>query len=186
VRDAIVTLSGCVSSDAEKRAAEILAGRVAGVRAVIDDLLVAMPQQTEDELIATRCIGHLAADGSIELDRIHIAVTDGIVTIHGDVDNEWQRKRIEADLNTLEFLRGVVNEVVVTAPVQAELVRQKVRQALAPISAINAENIEVKAVGTHVVLKGTVNSWHQRQLAETAARSVPGVSSVDVQLEVQQ
>lgn len=186
VRAGIVTVSGHVGSNEEKRKVEVIAGRVAGVRAVINDLLVELPgrAQTEDELIAERCLAHLSTDRSIPLDRIHISVTDGVVTIHGDVDHEPERGRVEAVLGKLEFLRGVVNELVVKAPIKAEFVRDKVRQALQPISAINAEKIDARTIGTHVVLRGAVNSWHERNVAEAAVWSVPGVSSIDNQIVV--
>jgi osmotically-inducible protein OsmY len=187
-RGGIVTLSGYVRSNAEKRAAGIAAGGTAGVNAVIDDLLVELPGRaaSEDEIIAERCLAHLSADRATNLDRVHLAVADGIVTLHGEVDREGERKRIEARLRKLDFLRGLNNELVVKPPIKTELVRRKVREALQPISAINAENIVVRAVGSRITLKGTVNSWHERKVAESAAWSVPGVSSVEDLLDVQQ
>jgi len=187
-RGGIVTLSGYVRSNAEKRAAGIAAGGTAGVKAVIDDLLVELPGRaaSEDEIIAERCLAHLSADRATNLDRVHLAVADGIVTLHGEVDREGERKRIEARLRKLDFLRGLNNELVVKPPIKTELVRRKVREALQPISAINAENIVVRAVGSRITLKGTVNSWHERKVAESAAWSVPGVSSVEDLLDVQQ
>ena len=186
VRGGIVTLSGHVSSNLEKRKAEIVAGCVAGVLAVIDDVVVELPgrPQTEDEVIAERCLAHLSADRSISLARIHISVADGIVTIHGDVDHERERGKIEAILSGLVLVRGLVNELIVKPPVKAGLVREKVRQALQPISPINAEKIDVKTMGTHVILKGAVNSWHERGLAESAVWSVPGVTSLDNRIVV--
>lgn len=185
-REGIVTLSGHVRSNAEKRAAEIAAGGTAGVRAIIDDLLVELPGRvrSEDEIIAERCVAHLSADRVTDLDRVHLVVADGVATLHGDVDREGER--IEAGLRKLDLLRGVVNELVVKPPVKAEFVRRKVRDALRPISAINAEKIMVKATGSHVTLRGAVNSWHERGVAESAAWSVPGVSSVEDLIEVQQ
>jgi osmotically-inducible protein OsmY len=44
----------------------------------------------------------------------------------------------------------------------------------------------VTARGSHVTLEGAVNSWHERGVAESAAWSVPGVSSVEDLIEVQQ
>jgi osmotically-inducible protein OsmY len=188
VRNGIVTLSGHVGTNDEKRAVEIAAGCVPGAKAVIDNVLVEMPWrvQTADEVTAESCLARLAADDEVDLDRVHIAVTDGVVTIHGDVDHERERDRIEALLPKGRFLQGVVNELKVKRPVRADFVRQKVREALQPISPINSEKIEVKTVGTHVILKGAVNSWHERGIAESAAWSVPGVSSIDDQLGVRQ
>jgi osmotically-inducible protein OsmY len=187
-RDGIVTLSGHVRSNAEKRAAELAAGGTAGVRAVIDDLFVELPGrvQSADEAIAERCVAHLAADRATELDRVHLVVADGVVRLHGEVDREGERERIESRLRELDFLSGLVNELVVRPPVRAEFVRQKVRDALRPISAINAESIVVKTAGSRVTLTGAVNSWHERGVAESAAWSVPGVSCVEDLIEVQQ
>lgn len=186
VRDRIVTLSGHVSSNAEKRAAEIVSGKVAGVRAVIDDLVVELPgkMQTNDEAIAERCCRTLADDPSIALDRIHIGVKDGTVTVRGDVDQDLQRGRIADQLGTVAGVAAVVNELTVCPPVRADVVREKIRQVLGPIAAINAEKIEVRTQGTHVVLRGYVNSWHERGMAESAVWSVPGVTSLDDQIEV--
>jgi osmotically-inducible protein OsmY len=186
VRGGIVTLSGHVGSNLEKRKAEITAGCVPGVRAVIDDVLVELPgrTQTEDEQIAEHCLEELSADQAISLDRIHISVADGIVTVHGDVDHEQERGRIDAILSKLSFVHRLVNELVVKPPVKAGFVREKVRQALQPISPINAEKVEVETMGTRVILKGAVNSWHERGLAESAARSVPGVTSLDNRIVV--
>ena len=186
VRDGIVTLSGHVASVTEKRAAEIIAGRVKGVKAVIDDILVELPGrcQTPDEIIAERGYELLAADTSVPLDRIHLGVKDGVVTIHGDVDQDYQRAAVETDLHTLSGVSEIRNELVIRSPVKAEAVREKIRQMLAPISPINAERIEVKAVGTRITLRGTVNSWHEKGLAESAVWSVPGVTGLDDQIIV--
>jgi osmotically-inducible protein OsmY len=186
VRDRIVTLSGHVPSFAEKRAAEIVAGKVPGVRAVIVDLTVEQPGhvQTPDEVTVEYCCRALAEDPTIELDRVHIGVKEGAVTIHGDVDHEYQRKIIADRLTGLPGVRTISNELGVRPPVHADVVLRKVREALEPISAINAGKVEVKTTGTHVILKGGVNSWHERGLAESAVWSVPGVTSLDNQLVV--
>lgn len=186
VRDAIVTLSGHVPSNAEKRAAEVVAGRVAGVRAVIDDVLVELPgrRQTADEAIAERCYEKLAANLSVPLDRIHIGVKAGVVTLHGDVDHEHQRQVAEAELRGLRVVGEVLNELVVRPPVRVETVRDKIRLALAALPDGEAEAIEVRVNGSHVTLRGTVGSWRARSLAESAVWSVPGVSGIDDQIVV--
>jgi osmotically-inducible protein OsmY len=186
VRDGIVTLSGHVPSNAEKRQAEIAAGRVPGVRAVIDNLFVELPGrvQTEDEVLAERCYNHLANNPAVPLDRIHIGVKAGVVTLHGDVDDTHASRAAEVDLSEVEGVKRVVNELVLRPPVRADLVRDRIRQALMPISPINAESIEVRATGSCVILKGAVNSWHEKGVAESAARSVPGVTAIDDQIVV--
>ncbi|MHB1102850.1 MAG: BON domain-containing protein [Devosia sp.] len=55
---------------------------------------------------------------------------------------------------------------------------KKIHEALARIAPIEADTIEVKAEGGRVTLLGTVNSWHEKGLAESAAWSVPSVTEV--------
>ena len=46
----------------------------------------------------------------------------------------------------------------------------------------DAERITVDVQGSKVILKGKVRSWSERQEAERAAWSAPGVTSVDNQI----
>ena len=180
VRDGIVTLSGHVPSLGEKRAAAIAAGLIKGVKAVIDEICIELPGrcQTSDEVVAERAYARLATNWSVPIERIHLEVKDGIVTLHGDVDWQYQRLETEADLHKLDCIRAIRNELVVKPAVKLELVQSKVHDALARLSPLDAENIEIETDGTTVTLTGTVTSWHEKGLAENAAWSVPGVTSV--------
>jgi osmotically-inducible protein OsmY len=181
VRDRIVTLSGHVASNGEKSAAAVVAGRVKGVRAVIDDLLLELPGrvQTADEALAERCYAQLADNSSVPSDRIHLSVCEGIVTLRGNVDHGFQRDLAATCIGKASGVRGLANELTVKPPVHADAVRRKVREILTPISAINASRIDVETQGSHVTLRGRVNSWHERGLAESAVWSVPGVTGLD-------
>lgn len=179
-RDGIVTLTGHVPSLGEKRAAETTAGKVKGVRVIIDQLDVEIPthRQTSDEEIAERAYARLATNLSVPLDRIHLTVENGVVTLRGDVDWHYQRRAAEEDLHKLDCVRGINNDIMMKSPLEPEKVHEKIREALARIAPIEADNIEVSAEGGRVTLSGTVNSWHERGLVETAAWTVPGVTEV--------
>src|SRR5438874_3703175 len=79
VKDGIVTLSGHVSSYAEKYAAEKAAKRVYGVRAVANELDVKLPgsSQRTDEDIARACVNALKANISVPADKIKVTVNKG-------------------------------------------------------------------------------------------------------------
>lgn len=180
VRDGIVTLFGHVPSFGEKRAAATSAGQVKGVKAVIDEIAIELPEQcqTSDEIVAERAYSRLATNRSVPLARVHLEVKDGVVTLRGDVDWQYQRLEAEADLHKLDCIRDVRNELTVKPAVKQELVQSKVRDALARLSPLDAENIEIETNGTAVTLTGAVTSWHEKGLAESAVWSVPGVTSV--------
>ena len=84
-REGIVMISGHVPSLLERSAAERAAGQVKGVRAVINELVVELPglNRTSDEQIAERAYARLASNVSVPLDRLHLAVKDGRITVAG-------------------------------------------------------------------------------------------------------
>ena len=102
----IVTISGHVPSLNEWSAAERTAGQVKGVKAVVNAMLVELGGEgrTSDEQIAARAYSRLASNTLVPRDRLHIAVQDGVVTLHGDVDWHFQ---LRAAINDLELLKGV-------------------------------------------------------------------------------
>lgn len=185
-REGIITISGHVPSLLERSAAERAAGQAKGVRAVINELVVELPglNRTSDEQIAERAYARLASNVSVPLDRLHLAVKDGTVTLHGDVDWHFQLQAALDDLELLEGVREVRSDAQIRPPVQADNVHQKIKQALARIAPLDAERIDVTANGSEVTLSGEVTSWHEKGLAESTAWCVPGVSQVTNQITV--
>lgn len=185
-RDGIVTISGHVPSLLERSAAERGVGQVKGVRAVVNELVVELPgiSQTSDEHLAERAYARLASNVSVPLERLHLAVKDGTITLHGDVDWHFQLKAAIDDLELLEGVREIRSDAQIRPPVQAEHVHEKIKQALAGIAPLDADRIDVTAVGSEVTLSGEVTSWHEKGLAESTAWCVPGVSQVTNQITV--
>ena len=179
-RDGVVTLTGHVPSFGEKRAAEVAAGQVKGAKAIVDQIVVELPGccQTTDEQLAERAYARLASNVAVPIERIQISVEEGAVTLRGDVEWQYQRQAAVDDLQHLGCVREVRNEIVIKPPVKPEQVREKICEALSRIGPIDAGNVDIKAEGSRVTLFGTVNSWHERGLAESAAWSVPGVTEV--------
>ena len=179
-RDGFVTLSGHVPSVGESVGAERAAGRVAGVKAVVNDLVVELPGnlQTSDEKVAEQAYARLTSNLAVPADRIHLAVKDGIVTLHGDVDWNYQREAAVEDLRKLGSIRGIVNNVEIKSPVAPDQVQKRVRSALMQIAPGDADKIDIQVDGSNVILSGEVTSWHEKELAESATWCVPGVSQV--------
>src|SRR5689334_21191499 len=82
VTDSVATLSGSVSNYLEKMAAERAAKRIAGVRAVANDIEVrpALPSQRNDTEIAQAVVNALTWDIAVPHDRIKTRVAAGWVT----------------------------------------------------------------------------------------------------------
>src|SRR3954447_16537073 len=106
-KDGVVTLSGHVSSYAEKYAAERAAKRVYGVRAVANEIEVKLPisSQRTDSDIAAAAVNALKSHLAVPADKIKVTVSKGWVKLEGEV--EWQYQKIAAE-NAVRYLAGVV------------------------------------------------------------------------------
>jgi osmotically-inducible protein OsmY len=185
VRDGIVTLSGHVATYAEKIAAERILQRVRGVRAVVEEIEVRYPadQKTGDEELAARVVKVLAWNVQVPDDAVKIKVEDGRVTLDGCVPWYYQRAAAQSAVAKLAGVREVLNLLAVKPPVRSRDVKAKVLAALKR-TARDPDTITVRVEGDTVILDGCVDLWRERQLAERAAWSIPGVHAVDDRLKL--
>ena len=183
--DGVITLTGTVASYAEKHAAESAAGRLAGVKAVVEDLEVRFSPETADDDVglAKRAAQVLAWDIRVP-STVKIRVEKGLVTLSGEVHWKFQKDEAEADVRKLSGVVGVNNEIAIRPVVKAPAVHEKIKAALSRNAQLEAEHITVIADGGKVTLRGDVDSWLERDIAENTAWSAPGVTQVDNQLTV--
>lgn len=181
VRGGVVTLSGHVESYAEKRAAERAVFRVKGITAVAQELEVRLPEdkKTSDDEIAQRATRILAWDVLVPERTITVKVEHGVVTLEGFVDMGYQRMQAEADIRRLSGVKDVVNLLNVHPRPRAADVRASVLSAFERNAELEAKRVTVEVLGAKIVLGGSVSRWAERQEAERAAWSVPGVTSVE-------
>lgn len=185
----VVTLTGHVSSYAEKVAAERAAQRVRGVRAIAQEIEVRYPEdkKTADDEIAQRALRVLAWHAAIPEDAVKVKVQDGWVTLTGTVDWQFQRAAAEAAIRKLTGVVGVTDQIGLRAAsvAHASEVERKIKDALERNAELEANAIHVSVRnGDTVTLDGKVNAWNERWLAERAAWSVPGVRMVEDRLTV--
>ena len=182
----VVTLTGWVETYAQKYAAERAVERVAGVRAVADDLVV-RPLGTlrrNDTEIAHSAINALEWDIEVPNDKITVKVDSGWVTLKGEVDWNFQKRAAERAVRYLTGVKGITNAIEVTPKVSAVEVKSKIEAALKRNAELDAKRITVETTGDRVILKGNVRSWAERTDAERAAWAAPGVKEVDDRLYV--
>jgi osmotically-inducible protein OsmY len=183
----VVTLTGFVTSYAEKLAAERAARRVKGVTAIAQEIEVRLPSDTKraDDEIAARAVNILHWQVGLPADRIMVKVERGIVTLSGEVEWGYQKSDAEAAIHKLTGVVGVINQIRIAAPVHAVEVRDKIQKALQRSAELDAYGITVQTQGSKVVLTGKVRAWYERDIAERAAWSAPGVTVVEDHLMVE-
>jgi len=184
-KDGVVTLSGDVSSYAEKWAAERAARRVYGVKAVAQEIKVRYPfDKVDDTDIAQKALQSLSWDIEVPANKVTVKVEDGWVYLSGTVDWHFQSGAAEADVRKLKGVIGVINNIVIKPSVQASDVRAKLKTAFERNAEIDEENIIVTVDGGKVTLSGHVDTWGEDSLAVDAAWSAPGVTQVEDRLTV--
>jgi len=183
----VITLTGFVTSYAEKTMAERAARRVKGVKAIAEEIEVRLPSDTKraDDEIAARAVDILRWQVGVPADRIKVKVEKGVVSLTGEV--EWQFQKTEADhvVHKLSGVADVVNQIRVASPVHAFEVKEKIEKALQRSAELEASRITVETEGGRVILKGRVRAWYERDIAERAAWSAPGVTEVQDRLTIE-
>lgn len=184
IEDGIISLTGHVPSYANKTSAEKIVKRVHGVQAVANDLEVKLPASgtRDDTDIARSAVNALEWNVSVPNDRIKVGVTKGWVTLDGKVEWRYQKVAAEDTVRVLFGVRGVTNQVEVTAKApRVEDIKSKIEASLKRNA---AKTIVVQTSDGRVTLSGTVRSWVEREDAVNAAWSAPGVNNVVDQIRI--
>jgi osmotically-inducible protein OsmY len=187
VKDGIVTLTGRVRSYVEKMAAARAATRVAGVKAVANEIEVGLLPADErtDEELARSVANALTWSASVPSDRVKAQVSQGWVALEGTVEWYYQREAVERAVRHLRGVKGVINRIVIQPDVTADVVRAKIEAALKRSAELDARRITVETQGSKVILRGAVRSWAERQEAERAAWATPGVTAVENHIAIE-
>jgi osmotically-inducible protein OsmY len=185
VTDGAVTVTGHVSTYAEKLATARAAERVYGVKAVANELQVKLPGAPQDDSDIARVIAHVL-DWNVQVPegRVHARVQNGWVTLDGEVDYDYQRHEVERMVRQVRGVIGVTDTITVKPPTTSEKVQAVIEDAFKREAEIDARHIKVEVSDHTANLYGHVHSIHEASAAMSAAASAPGVATVESHLLV--
>ena len=185
VSDGAVTLTGHVSTYAQRLAAARAAERVYGVKAVANDLTVKLSGAPRDDSDIARAIAHILEwNVQVPEGKVHARVSDGWVTLDGEVEYEYQRREVERMVRNVKGVVGVTDAITVKPPVSPEKVQAVIEDAFKREAEIDARHIRVEVSDHTAQLYGHVHSLHEAAAARAAAAAAPGVATVESHLLV--
>jgi osmotically-inducible protein OsmY len=184
VKDSVVTLTGWVDSYLKKWRAEEDTQRVAGVKAVANDIEVKLATERTDADIAAASVRALEWDANAPPRKISVVVSKGWVTLKGEVEWQFQRQEAESVVRRLLGVKGVSNLIAVKPQSTPSELKKKIERALMRSAEVDAKSITVEVQGSKTILKGKVRSWAEKHEAEQAAWLAPGVTSVENKIEI--
>ncbi len=187
VKNGIVTLSGRVDNYGKKLIAEKAVKKVAGVKAVAEDIQVGISpalRKTDTE-IAEAVLHALKWHSAIQEEKIRIKVEDGHVKLEGEVDWDFQRTSAKTAIENLTGVRSVLNLITVKPKAKPADIQQKISSAFHRSATIDAGRITAEVSGSKVTLFGKVRSIAEKEDAETAAWNAPGITQVVSKLEIE-
>ena len=189
VDDGIVTLTGTVDSWPARLAAQEAAHRVSGALDVANDIHVKLPTSSErtDTDIARTVRAALEWDLQVPHERISTTVSDGVVTLEGNVDYWSEHDDAGRAIRNLPGVREVRNLLTVeprAVKVAPETIRAAIDGALERHSSRAANHVQIAIAEGTVLLSGTVTSWPEHDAVLGAVRGTRGVKRVEDQIAI--
>lgn len=172
VHQGTVLLKGVVQSYRRAAAAHEVAASLAGVREVVNELVVEPPNGIEDSDVADHVRAALAAHADVVKEAIIVAASGGVVTLQGSVRDTWQSAIAEDVARSACGVRKVCNLLVANLMDQVDDAEASldVQAAIRRACGLLKADIKVAVGGQTAVLSGTVATFRRKEVAEQIAR----------------
>jgi len=183
--DGKVTLRGTVGSYREKVEAKKAAERVYGVKSVENKLEVKVLNggKREDAELRGDVLQALMLDSLIPK-TVDAKVDDGLVTLTGTADWQYQRDEAEFVSGNVFGVIAVIDEIGLKPSPSASDVKHSIKEAFKRNAKLDADELTVTTSNGTATIEGVVNSWAEHDQAVAAAWFSPGVNDVDDQIIV--
>ncbi|MBI1752664.1 MAG: BON domain-containing protein [Acidobacteria bacterium] len=187
VKDGVVTLKGTAASFGERSSAVRAVKRVAGVRAIADDIAVSRPASGHhpDSDIAAAAANRINWSTLIPSGAVQVTVAEGQLTLEGELEWGYQKHAAEEAVQHLPGVHSVSNQITIRPVLTSEATDIHLKSALKRSALLENTSIQVETEDRHVTLTGRVRSYAESEEAERLAWAAPGILSVDNHLKVE-
>jgi osmotically-inducible protein OsmY len=185
-RNRRVILSGAVDTYGEKLAAEEIARGIPGVKAVENDLAVAVERETSDQEIEG-CILKRLSDIP-ELSGVGIRSKQGDVVLMGKLPSLALEQRALDEAASVRGVGAVVSDIEIAPgmPIDDVTMANDVTEALSDDPRLYLQNMDIRAADGFVDLWGEAPDERQASIAVEVAAAVPGVQRIESHIVVRE
>jgi hyperosmotically inducible protein len=121
-RDGVVTLTGKVADEAQKRLAEDAVAGLDGVTRVDNQIRVeSAAREGSDEWLALKIRGMLLGKANVSLKHTDVAVKSGVVSLTGTAESTAQKELTAAYVKEIDGVKSVQNELQVIDRAKADV-----------------------------------------------------------------
>lgn len=150
-------------------------------------IAVAYSQPNLDDIeIADAIENQYRFDHAINVNKIEVTVVDGIAELTGTVDNIKAKERAAKIAGLVKGVRSVSNRIDVepSVVISDDGIKDRVEYALLKDPATDSYEVSVMVDDKVVTLKGTVDSYQERELCANVAKTVKGVVDLNNEIAV--
>jgi osmotically-inducible protein OsmY len=186
VEDGAVVLKGQLPELAEKRMAVNIVRRMREVGDVKDQLRLVSSTEMTDKQIQQHVEDGLQQERAIHDRQIQVAVTEGVVTLTGTLDNIEEKCLAGLIAWWVPGVTDCDNQIVIEPKMELadDALLDVIRQAFEKDVLVNPDTIGVAVQDGTVTLMGSVGSEEERTAAEHDAYYIWGVQHVINRLEI--
>ncbi|HXY44795.1 MAG TPA: BON domain-containing protein, partial [Acidimicrobiales bacterium] len=132
----------------------------------------------EDDVILADSVAALDADNHVPKGSLTVLVTDGWVTLRGEVRHHFEKTSARHAVGRVAGVLGITDEITIgSQPIPSD-VADRINKAFRRSAIIDDSRIQVSSSGHTIYLDGEVGSWFAMRDAENAAWNAPGVTNV--------
>lgn len=182
--DGVVTLTGVVENYIRKTQAENSTRKIVGVKSVINkiDVLINSWEGKKDVAITAEILTIFRWNWHTINDTIKVSVINGWVTLFGELEWNYQKEAAKEAVVNLIGVKGVSNYISIKSQSDTVINSTALWLALENHYELDSQNIEIEVLDSKIILKGTVDSWYQKEIAGRIAWKTPGVIHVSNEL----